>query len=158
MVLDLFPAVAHGTVLAVGTAFLVVGQELVALPVGTLPHLVVFLLGLAPVVLPVVAVLALAAVVFELVERTEHRLEVEHVEVGVFLHGVDQRHRHFLDVVREGTVDAVVTLRHPVRELLAELAFVLVGPVEHFDVVVRVDAEFSVGTGLAAHQVRTHFR
>lgn len=47
---------------------------------------------LAPVILPVVRVLALIALVaaYLIVERTPDSLEVEHVEVVILLHAVEE--------------------------------------------------------------------
>lgn len=159
VVLDLFPAVTHVALFPIGTPVLVIHEELVAFPVHALFLLVVLLFRFPPEVLPVVAVLTLAPVMLELVEGAEDGLEVEHVEVRVLFHGVDERHGDLLDAVGEGTVDAVVTGLHSARELLAELAFVFVRPVQHFHVVVGVGALVSVGTGLSfgTAQVGTHF-
>ena len=90
MVLLLLPAVAVAACGLVRAALVVLGDERASLPVGAqLLAIIAEDVGLAPEVLPVVRIDALCLVVF-FVERAPLGLEVEHPEVRILRHAVDE--------------------------------------------------------------------
>lgn len=99
---------------------------------------------LAAVVLPVVSILALIALVsLDLViEWAPDSLEVEHVEVGILLHPVEQISRQLLFIVSERAHVTEVARVHIVGPLVTELGLVFLGVVEGLDAVV------GLGTGI----------
>ena len=86
MILNFLPSMTILTVKSIRTSVFIIHEEFVSLPVGTLlEEVVVRLFRFPPKVLPVVTIFALTAIMFELVEGTKDSLEVEDVEVCIFL-------------------------------------------------------------------------
>lgn len=129
MVLHFLPAMTGIARKSIWTTIFIIHQELISFPIRTLTQFVVILLGLPTEVLPVMAILTLTPVMFELVEWTIYCFEVEQVEVHIFPECVNKRDCYFLDTMGEGTVNAIFTLCYSAWELLAELAFILIRPV-----------------------------
>jgi len=139
VVFFLFPSVAvHASVLQV--AAISVRLSLLFLIPETTPLLrrVIENVRLTSEVLPVVGVLALVALVsFDFViERAPNGFEVEHVEVIVVLHVVQQVDRKFIFVVSERAEIAEIARIHGEGPLFAELRLVLLGVIKRFDSVV----------------------
>ena len=114
---------------------------------------------LPPIVLPVVGILALVSHVAPhlVIERAPNRLEVEHVEVTVLLHLVQQVDSQLVFGVGKGAQAAKFALVDLVRPLLAEFLLVLLRVVEGLHTVV------SLGTGIAQRalvglRILTHLR
>ena len=147
VVLFFFPAVAvHASVLQV-TAVAVRFCLLLCAPEPTLLLCrIVIHVRLAPVVLPIVSILALVPLVTPhfIVEWAPDRLEVEHVKVRILLHLVQQVDRELLFEMGEGTQVAEVTRVYIVRPFVAELRFVLLRMVEGLDSVVRFVARLAI--------------
>ena len=80
------------------------------------------------------------------VEGAPDCLEVEHVEVGVLIHLVQQIDRKFVFVVGKSTEVAEVTGVHIVRPLVAELGLILLWVVEGLHAVVSFWAQVTQGT------------
>ena len=136
VVLLLLPAMAVRTTRHVLAALVVLGDECARPPVAAVTAAVVLeQSGLPPEVLPVVRVDALGLVVFFVV-RAPLSLEVEHVEVGVALHLLDQAHFELLGTVRERAVLAVVTFVQMFGILGAKLGLVLLWMVYALNAVV----------------------
>jgi len=76
-----------------------------------------------------VGIITLGLVVF-IVEGTPFSLEVEHVEVGVFVHFVDDPGLDVVGGVGEGAVFSVIALVEGVGVAGAELGLVLLNVVE----------------------------
>jgi hypothetical protein len=109
MVLLLFPAVAAGATGLVRTTFVVFGDEGARLPVpADVVCVIVVDIWLPPEVLPIVRVHALGLVVL-FIEWAPLGLEIEHVEICVFGHFVDEAGLELLGTVREGTVVSIIT-------------------------------------------------
>ena len=94
-----------------------------------------------PEVLPIVCVLALIALVAAnlVIERTPDRFEVEHVEVVILFHTVEEVNREFVLAMRKSAQIAKVTAL--LRALRAELGLVLLRVVERLNPVVSLGAE-----------------
>ena len=133
----LLPAVVLAAVALELAALLVLADEVAGLPrLAHLEGIVLEEVGLAAEVLPVVRVDALRLVVLGVV-GAPLRLEVEHVELLVARHLVDQRRLDVLVAVREGAELLVLAL---LQRLRAELGLVLLDVVQAFHLVVRVGA------------------
>lgn len=143
VVLLLFPAVAVETAvlqvtsIAVGLRLLLGAPEAALLPRGILVDV-----RASPEVLPVVRILALVThmTAHLIIEGTPGRLEVEHVEVGIRLHLVEQINRQLLLRVSESTEVSEVTRFDTVRPLVTELGLILLGMVEGLHTVVGLGA------------------
>ena len=144
VVLLLFPAMA---VMAAGHALaplVVLGNEGPWSPVLAVDAAVVREeVGLPSEVLPVVSVDALSLVVL-LVVWTPLGLEVEHVEVSVLLHLVDESHSQLLGAVSERAVVTVLALVEVLGVVGAVLGLVLLWMVHALHSVVRPEALFAV--------------
>ena len=92
-------------------------------------------IGLPSKVLPVVSIVTLSFVVF-LVEGAPLCLEIEHVEVKVFLHEVDDACLDIAHGVSEGAVLAIFAVSKVFGESSAELCLVLLNMVESLNSVV----------------------
>ena len=160
MVLLLFPAVAvdaailEVAAIAVGLRFLLRAPELTLLLGRVLVNV-----RLPPIVLPVVGILALVSHVAPhlVIEGAPNRLEVEHVEVTVLLHLVEQVDSQLVFGVGKGAQAAEFALVDLVWPLLAEFLLVLLRVVEGLHTVV------SLGTSIAERafvglRVLTHLR
>ena len=133
----LLPAVVLAAVALELAALLVLADEVAGLPrLAHLEGIVLEEVGLAAEALPVVRVDALRLVVLGVV-GAPLRLEVEHVELLVARHLVDQRRLDVLVAVREGAELLVLAL---LQRLRAELGLVLLDVVQAFHLVVRVGA------------------
>lgn len=138
VILLLLPAVRKHALVLVGAALRVRSDRFVHAPVGAHLALVDKCGRPATEVLPVVGVDADFAVVVIFPIRTPHSLEVEHVEVHVYLVLLDQLYGKFALVVRERTVLLVFARRAPHLEIRrAELGLVLVWVIEFFNTVMR---------------------
>ena len=102
MVLLLLPAVALLAAVFVATAIDVFSDEALCLPVLAEDGFILEFRRLPPQILPVVGVNALFLVVLKR-ERTPSGFEVEHVEVGVWLHPVEKVNGKLLLGVSKGT-------------------------------------------------------
>ena len=89
------------------------------------------------------------------VEGAPDCLEVEHVEVGILLHLVQQVDRQLVLVVGKRTEVSKVTGVHVVRPLVAELGLVLLRVVEGLHAVVGLGTRVTQGT-LARLSVLAH--
>ena len=90
MVVGLLPAMGLRAFHLVRATAFVIDDEVPFLPIGALDLRVFVVLGLPPVVLPVVGVNADTFIVLAEVKRAPLRLEVEHVEVLIVFVVVDQ--------------------------------------------------------------------
>ena len=120
------------------TAIFIIHQEFISFPIGTFLQFLTSITRFSSVVLPIVAIFTLRPVMFELIERTKHCFEVEHVEVLIFLESVDQRHTEFRHRMSKRTVDSVFTFTDLPRVLLTELGFVFGSTVDLFYEIVGV--------------------
>lgn len=82
---------------------------------------------LASVVLPIVRVLTLVSLValHLFIKRAPDCLKMEHVEVGILLHLVQQVDRELLLLVGEGTQVSEVTRIYIMRPIFAKLRLIL---------------------------------
>lgn len=71
------------------------GYEILGLPVRTLLFVIIIDMGLSPEVLPVVGVHTQLSVMLCVREWTPHSLEMEHVEVDVFVKVFQQIDKYF---------------------------------------------------------------
>lgn len=111
---------------------------------------------LASEVLPVVCILALVSLVVLalVIEGTPNCLEVEHVEVRVLLHFVQDVNAELVFRVSERAQITELTALNTVRVSIAELALVLLGMIEVFHPVVCLRAvilEWAVALCISAH-------
>lgn len=159
VVLLFFPAVAHVAVEAVFAAAVVVGDGdvVLGLPVVAGDGFVGVVVGLPPVVLPVVGVDALRRVVLDEVEGAEFGFIVEHEEVFVLCVVVDECAQDFFLVVGIGTKVSVGALADLVGVVEAEILLVFLVVVVFFHEGVGVAAALSLGTLLLLLYVGTHF-
>ena len=142
VVFFLLPAMAVDTAVFQVAAITVVPCLLLSAPeAALLLRGVLVLVRLAPEVLPIVRVFALVALMAPhfVVEGAPDCLEVEHVEVGVLLHAVQQVYREFVLAVGEGAQTAEVAALF--RAFRAKFGLVLLWVVERFDSVVSLRAE-----------------
>ena len=142
VVLFLLPAMAVDTAVFQVAAITVVPCLLLSAPeAALLLGEVLVLVRLAPVVLPIVRVFALVALMTPnfVVEGAPDCLEVEHVEVGVLLHAVQQVYGEFVLAVGKGAQITEVTALF--RAFRAKLGLVLLRVIERFDPVVSLRAE-----------------
>lgn len=79
-------------------------------------------------------------------ERAPHCLKVEHIEVGVFLHFLEDRHTELALSMCKATKVTVLALFQPVWVSLTELALIFFGVVKVFDAVVGLNAGVAGGT------------
>lgn len=110
MVFLLLPAVGVLTLVLVGTAIMIRGDEVARLPVGAHLGLVSEDAGLSSVVLPIVGINTDLSVMVVLPIWAPDSLEMEHVEVHVDLHLLDQLHRELILAVRKGAELFVLAL------------------------------------------------
>ena len=103
MIFYFFPAMTAITIERVLAAILIIHEEFASFPIGTFILKVVTGFRLSAEVLPIMAILALASIMHELVEWAEHSFEMENIKVTVFIQGVNQWHSYFVDSVRERT-------------------------------------------------------
>jgi hypothetical protein len=155
MVLLLFPSVTVDARGLEDAAFFIVADEGLSLPVLARRESIVFeYLRLSPEVLPVVGIVALSLIVL-LVEGTPLSFEVEHVEVEVLVHEVNDPRLDVSLGVSKGAVLSIVALRDEVGELGAVLCLVLFYVVQPFNPVVRELARIlkltSVSFSIVAH-------
>ena len=136
MVLLLLPAVGVRAAIFVAAPVRVFSYKTLCLPILTQDGLVAVVEGLAPQVLPIVRVHALLFVVL-VWERAPRCLEVEHVEVRVLVHAVQQIDGQLILAVREGAEHAAVLASVEVIWIaLTELGLVLLRVIEFFHPVV----------------------
>ena len=97
---------------------------------------------LASEVLPVVCVLTLVAlmILVLIIERAPDCLEMEHVEVCILLHFMQEIYVEFFFRVSERAQIAEFAILHTVREAITELALVFLRVVEVFHSVMRLCA------------------
>lgn len=103
VVFELLPAVARATTVLQPAAITVGLCILSSFPACALLGLIFIKVGCATEVLPVVSVKAEITLVVFVTERAPHCLEVEHVEIGVSLHLLKDRHTELALGMREGT-------------------------------------------------------
>ena len=117
MVLLFLPSMAALATRLIGTPFVILGNESARLPVlAYLPGVIVVDVGLPPEVLPIMRIHALSLIVL-LVEGAPLSLEVEHVEVCVLDHLVDEARLQLLGAVGEGAVVSIITFVQVLRVL-----------------------------------------
>lgn len=129
VVFVLFPPMRLFARVGVFAPVFIIHEEGLTLPQDTLLLLIVMMMRRSAEILPIVAIITRTLVMFELVERTEDRLEVEHEEVPVLPQEVNERHLDLSDLMGEGTEDRVLTISHPEWELVTEFGPVFNGPV-----------------------------
>ena len=138
MVLLLFPAVAVATPVLVWAAVGIFADEILCLPVGAGHRLVTIFLWFSSQVLPIVCVDALLLVMLE-GKRTPGGLEIEHVEVCVLRHQVQEVDRQLAFVMCECAEQSTILTRvEVVRVRLTEFGLVLLWVVKLFDSIMRV--------------------
>lgn len=143
MILDLFPAMHFWTSKPISTSIFIIHQKLISFPVRTFFQLLFPEVRFPPEILPIVTILTLRSVMFELVERTKHCFKVEHVEVLIFFQSMDQRHTKFSNRMCKWTVNSILAFIDFVRILFTELGFILGFSIQHFHIVVTELTIFS---------------
>ena len=143
VVLFLFPAMTIYTAVLQVAAITVVFCLLLSAPkAALLLWQILVLVRLAPIVLPIVRVFALVTHMTSdfVIEWAPDSLEVEHVEVRVLLHAMQQVNWEFILTVREGAQITEVTAF--LRTFCAKLRLVLLWVIERFDSVVSLRTEW----------------
>jgi len=140
VVFQFFPTMALTTPVFLSAAILIGPSVLLSLPALALRVRVFKGVGSTAVVLPVVSIHAQVALMLFVRVGTPHRLEVEHVEIGVPIHLIEDVDAKFGFMVCEGTNATVLTLPNLVWVGRAKLCFVLLRVVEVFHSVVAPDA------------------
>jgi len=122
--------------------FFVLANESACLPICTQHQCIIIeQIGLSPEVLPVVSVVTLGLIVL-LVERAPLSLEVEHIEVGIFLHKVNDPCLNVPHRVCKGAVFAVLTVVEVLWEFGAKLGLVFFNVVQPLNPIVSKLASF----------------
>lgn len=142
VVLFLLPAVTVEAAILKITAVTVVFSLLLRAPKATLLlRCILVLVWLTPVVLPIVRVFALVSHVALdfVIEGAPDRLEVEHVEIRVLLHSMQQIDGELVFAVRKSAQIAKVTAF--LCALCTKFGLVLLRMIERFDSIVGLRAE-----------------
>lgn len=159
MILLLLPPMRVATPVLMGASVRVLSHEALCLPILTQARLVAVVKRFAPQVLPVVSVHALLLVVL-VRERAPRRLEIEHVEVRVLIHAMQQVNGQLVFAVSEGTEHAsIFAAVYIVRVALTEFGLVFFGMIKLLDSIVSQLARVAVGTLVASRwrrDERTH--
>ena len=136
MIFLLLPSMAVRASVLIWTAVLVMIDVIFWAPVPALVFIVQVDLRFSSEVLPIVRKNTLISLMICFIVRTPDRLEVEHIEVGIFLKFVDQLNRNFRIGLRERAVVTVFAFSGAIDVWCAELRFVLVRMIELLNSVV----------------------
>ena len=133
MVLLLLPPVGELAAVLVSAPVSISLDKAFGFPLGTLLFVILEDMRLSSEVLPVMGVDTGVPRVTGITVRTPHRLEMEDVEVSIFIELVQLIHRQLILRVSKCTHVPVVAWFHFVWVSLAKLDLILLGVVELFD-------------------------
>jgi len=125
VILQLFPAMAFATVHMKLALFLILGDEVVGIPIGARYWLIVVIGRPSSEVLPVVGVVALASVVFDVVKGTPERFVMEDEKISVSLIVMNQLHSNLVLSMSKRAVHIVFTVAAIIRVVRTELGLIL---------------------------------
>jgi hypothetical protein len=158
MILLLLPTMTMLALELVRASIFVTANKLPRPPVVALILWVQVKLWLSSEVLPVMSIHTCISYMLALIVRAPHRLEMEHIEIKVFIKLINELHWYFWLWMSEWTIVSIFTLTRTIYVWWTELSFIFVWMVKLFYSVMSLLARISTMAFFTFLCKLTHFR